>query len=222
MTKLNKCCIVFGYIFLIWGLWVSIIYHKDDIKETSNNYIQTIEKYQKNENQINNELNTIKEDLQIKIDTINKLEEENKILTNKNTELEKTNKNLKNENNNLKKKINNKTQTSVIISAATGNKATYQAYAKNLVLNSYGWSIGDYNALVTLWERESNWNPTAKNKSSGAYGIPQALPASKMSAYGSDYLTNYQTQIKWGLNYIKTRYGSPTAALAHSNKKGWY
>lgn len=147
-----------------------------------------------------------------------KLEEKDKEIT----QLKKDKSKLETENKNLKKKVNNNTTTTTQKTTATGNKATYQAYAKDLVLNTYKWSEADYNALVTLWERESNWNPTAKNKSSGAYGIPQALPASKMASYGSDYLTNYKTQIKWGLNYIKTRYGTPTAALNHSNQKGWY
>ena len=62
----------------------------------------------------------------------------------------------------------------------------------------------------------------AQNRSSGAYGIPQALPASKMASAGSDYLTNYQTQVNWGLNYIRQRYGNPSAAYAHSQVKGWY
>ena len=103
----------------------------------------------------------------------------------------------------------------------TGTKAEYQAYAKERCL-AYGWSESDFNCLVSLWNRESGWRVNASNKSSGAYGIPQALPASKMSSAGSDYLTNYKTQINWGLNYIKSRYGTPTAAWNHSQRKGWY
>lgn len=103
----------------------------------------------------------------------------------------------------------------------TGTVAEYQAYAKQRCL-AYGWTESDFNCLVKLWNRESNWRVTAKNKSSGAYGIPQALPASKMASAGSDYLTNYKTQINWGLNYIKARYGTPTAAWNHSQRKGWY
>ena len=93
------------------------------------------------------------------------------------------------------------------VRAATGTKAEYQAYAKNLCINIYGWTENDFNCLVKLWERESNWNPNAHNKSSGAHGICQALPASKMASEGSDYMTNYKTQIRWGLKYIKNRYG---------------
>ena len=105
--------------------------------------------------------------------------------------------------------------------ATSGSVADYQSYARQRCY-AYGWSENDYLALVTLWNRESGWNPSAKNRSSGAYGIPQALPGSKMASSGSDWATNYQTQINWGLNYIKGRYGNPSSALAHSNSRGWY
>lgn len=105
--------------------------------------------------------------------------------------------------------------------AVYGSVAEYQAYARQRCA-AYGWSENDFYALVTLWNRESGWNPNAHNRYSGAHGIPQALPGSKMGAYGSDWATNYQTQINWGLNYIKGRYGNPSAALAHSNSRGWY
>lgn len=108
------------------------------------------------------------------------------------------------------------------VRTATGTKAEYQAYAKNLCINTYGWTENDFNCLVKLWERESNWNPNVHNKSSGAHGICQALPASKMASEGSDYMTNYKTQIRWGLKYIKNRYGTPANAWAHSQQKGWY
>lgn len=104
--------------------------------------------------------------------------------------------------------------------AASGSVAEYQAYAKSRC-SSYGWSDSDFSSLVTLWYRESGWNPTAGN-SSGAYGIPQALPGKKMASYGSDYLTNYKTQINWGMNYIKSKYGTPTKALNHSYRYNWY
>ena len=103
----------------------------------------------------------------------------------------------------------------------SGSVAEYQAYAEKRCFD-YGWSDADFQALVKLWNKESRWNPYACNSSSGAYGIPQALPASKMAVYGTDYLTNYKTQINWGLNYIKSRYGTPTAAWNHSCSKGWY
>lgn len=102
------------------------------------------------------------------------------------------------------------------------NTASLQSYAHNLVINTYGWSEYDYECLVKLWNRESHWNPNAHNKKSGAHGIPQSLPASKMASEGSDYYTNGYTQIRWGLKYIKGRYGLPSAAWAYSQRKGWY
>lgn len=110
-------------------------------------------------------------------------------------------------------------QTQPVQVATTGSKAEYQAYAKQLC-NSYGWSENDFQCLVKLWNRESGWNPAAKNKSSGAYGIPQSLPASKMASEGD--INDPQAQIRWGLKYIKNRYGSPSNAWAHSQQKGWY
>lgn len=102
-----------------------------------------------------------------------------------------------------------------------GSVAEYQAYAQKRCFD-YGWSDADFQALVKLWNKESGWNPAAHNSSSGAHGIPQALPASKMATAGSDYLTNYKTQIEWGLSYIKSRYGTPSAAWNQSCRKGWY
>ncbi len=103
----------------------------------------------------------------------------------------------------------------------SGSVAEYQAYAEKRCFD-YGWSDADFQALVKLWNKESRWNPYASNSSSGAYGIPQALPASKMATYGTDYRTNYKTQIEWGLSYIKSRYGNPTNAWNQSCRKGWY
>ena len=100
--------------------------------------------------------------------------------------------------------------------------ADLQSYAHNLVINTYGWSEYDFECLVKLWNRESGWNPNAHNKSSSAHGVPQSLPASKMASEGADYYTNGYTQIRWGLKYIKNRYGSPSGAWAHSQRTGWY
>lgn len=85
-----------------------------------------------------------------------------------------------------------------------------------------GWDFNQYSCLVKLWERESNWRWNATNRSSGAYGIPQSLPASKMASAGADWRTNPETQVRWGLGYIDGRYGSPCAALVHSDKNNWY
>jgi soluble lytic murein transglycosylase-like protein len=89
-------------------------------------------------------------------------------------------------------------------------------------------SATDWICLDELWDRESSWRTKkdphrAVNRSSGAYGIPQALPASKMATAGKDFRFNPKTQVKWGLNYINQRYGgSACKALEHHNRKGWY
>ena len=101
-------------------------------------------------------------------------------------------------------------------------KSECMNFAYNEVKNRYGWTDKDWDNLVKLWNRESGWNASAVNKRSGACGIPQALPCSKMKSRGSDYKTNCYTQINWGLGYIASRYGSPTKAWNHSQKKGWY
>jgi hypothetical protein len=88
------------------------------------------------------------------------------------------------------------------------------------MLAARGWS-GQFSCLDSLWTRESGWRTTASNPS-GAYGIPQALPGSKMASAGSDWRTNPATQITWGLNYISSSYGSPCAAWSHSQSHGSY
>jgi hypothetical protein len=91
------------------------------------------------------------------------------------------------------------------------------------MLPDYGWSPStQFGCLVNLWNKESGWNTHATNPSSGAYGIPQALPGSKMATAGSDWQDSARTQIKWGLGYIRDRYGTPCAAWQHSEATGWY
>jgi len=90
------------------------------------------------------------------------------------------------------------------------------------LLPTFGFSTSQMPALEKLWAHESGWNHKARNRSSGAYGIPQALPGSKMGKFGADWRTNPATQIKWGLSYIKGRYGTPTGAWAHFRSHGWY
>jgi hypothetical protein len=89
------------------------------------------------------------------------------------------------------------------------------------LLSQFGWA-GQFSCLDSLWERESGWNVSADNPSSGAYGIPQALPGSKMSSAGSDWQTDPATQIRWGLSYIGATYGSPCGAWSHEVADGWY
>jgi hypothetical protein len=90
------------------------------------------------------------------------------------------------------------------------------------MLGSYGWSSSEFSCLDQLWTRESGWNPQAANPYSGAFGIPQALPGSKMASAGADWATNPATQIRWGLGYIREMYGSPCGAWSHSLATGAY
>lgn len=96
-----------------------------------------------------------------------------------------------------------------------------QGFAKSL-FGSYGWGDEQLTCLVNLWNRESGWRADAANSSSGAYGIPQALPGSKMATAGADWETNGNTQVRWGLGYISSRYSNPCGAWAHSESVGWY
>ncbi|MEN9970343.1 MAG: hypothetical protein RLZZ229_551 [Actinomycetota bacterium] len=105
--------------------------------------------------------------------------------------------------------------------AGVPSPGTAKAFAFDLLM-TMKFGEDQYSCLVKLWERESNWNLNAKNKSSGAYGIPQALPGTKMASEGPDWQTNAETQIRWGVKYIKGRYAAPCGALAHSDKLGWY
>ena len=94
--------------------------------------------------------------------------------------------------------------------------------AKDLVLNQYGWSASQFSCLNKLWTKESNWRYQARNKVSGAHGIAQALPATKMEVVGTDWRTNPITQITWGLKYISERYETPCLALRKFNRSRWY
>jgi hypothetical protein len=110
--------------------------------------------------------------------------------------------------------------STAVPSAPPPSPATVQAIAYNL-LTSYGFSKGQWSCLLNLWDAESGWNPEAENPS-GAYGIPQALPGSKMASAGPDWETNATTQIKWGLGYIKDTYGTLCTAWDHEEADGWY
>lgn len=105
-----------------------------------------------------------------------------------------------------------------------GTKPNANMQIAQAMLGRFGWGGGQWAPLRELWRGESGWRTTAKNPTSGAYGIPQALPASKMASAGADWRTNPATQIKWGLGYIKSRYGSPMRAYAawRSRSPHWY
>ena len=94
--------------------------------------------------------------------------------------------------------------------------------AKSILLNEYGFSEKEYKCLNSLWTKESHWNYKARNKSSGAHGIAQALPASKMNVVSTDWRTNPVTQIRWGLRYISIRYETPCKALAKHKRSNYY
>lgn len=98
-----------------------------------------------------------------------------------------------------------------------------QAYARSAI-GAYGWGSDQFSCLVSLWTQESGWRANALNTSSGAYGIPQSLPAEKMAVAGADWRTNAATQINWGLAYIHDAYGSPCGAWNHemSVDPHWY
>ena len=196
MRKVCKIIlIILFYVFMFWGLVKSVLHKTNKCNcncDETEKVIEVIEEVAAEETKV-----------EVKEEKKEELKEE------KPKEQTKT-----------KTVTNNNTYKSAQV--VTGTKAEYQAYAYDLVLNQYLWSESDYQALVNLWERESNWNANAHNKSSGAHGIPQSLPASKMSSEGSDYYTNGYTQIRWGLKYIKERYGSPSAAWQHFQNKNWY
>jgi hypothetical protein len=97
-----------------------------------------------------------------------------------------------------------------------------QAFAKSYMESKYSWGKNQHSCLVNLWNRESGWRHTAANPTSSAYGIPQSLPGNKMASAGADWRTNPETQIKWGLKYIKHRYETPCGAWSAFKKKGWY
>ncbi|MDF3297301.1 transglycosylase SLT domain-containing protein [Streptomyces tropicalis] len=100
---------------------------------------------------------------------------------------------------------------------ATPSAAQAQTIAHKMIPDA-----AQYNAFSHIVERESGWNVSATNSSSGAYGLVQALPGSKMASAGADWRTNARTQIKWGLDYMKSRYGSPVGAWNFWQANGWY
>jgi hypothetical protein len=106
--------------------------------------------------------------------------------------------------------------------SAPSNPSGSQAIARDMMSARYGWGGDQFGCLVSLWDKESGWNANAYNASSGATGIPQALPGSKMATAGADWATNPATQIAWGLGYISGSYGTPCAAWAKSEAVGWY
>jgi hypothetical protein len=106
--------------------------------------------------------------------------------------------------------------------AAANTPDGARATARSLAASMYGWGEDQFQCLDSLWAKESGWSYTAYNGSSGATGIPQSLPGSKMASAGSDWATNAATQITWGLGYIAGSYGTPCSAWSHSQSVNWY
>lgn len=90
------------------------------------------------------------------------------------------------------------------------------------LMAAYGWGMDQFSCLDSLYISESNWDHTATNPTSGAYGIPQSLPAEKMATAGADWRTNPATQIEWGLDYIRSSYGTPCSAWYFKQGNNWY
>ena len=110
----------------------------------------------------------------------------------------------------------------VTLTAAAVTQRTVAIHAGQRMLGHFGWGHRQWNPLYKLWNRESSWNKYARNPYSGAYGIPQAVPGSKMASAGRHWRTAATTQIRWGMRYIRSRYGSPRRAWDHELAYGWY
>lgn len=106
--------------------------------------------------------------------------------------------------------------------AAANTVEGAKATAASVAASDYGWGGDQFACLDSLWTKESGWNYQAYNASSGATGIPQALPGSKMATVGDDWQSNATTQIRWGLQYIAAAYGTPCSAWGHSQATDWY
>jgi hypothetical protein len=111
---------------------------------------------------------------------------------------------------------------SVVEPAPARSFSPDKEYAKRTMAKKYNWGDNEFSSLDSLWQKESGWDPKAKNASSGAYGIPQALPGRRMVSAGKDWRNNPETQIDWGLKYIKAQYGTPTKAWNTSQATGAY
>jgi hypothetical protein len=112
------------------------------------------------------------------------------------------------------------TDTTPVVTEPAPDPGTAQSVAYNM-LGSFGFPTSQFGCLDDLWNQESGWRYNAEN-ASGAYGIPQALPGSKMASAGADWETDPTTQIRWGLGYIKDVYGTPCGAWGHEESYGWY
>ena len=124
----------------------------------------------------------------------------------------------------VEKKIVKKKKVRKVLKRAS--RSTMRSVARRYTIvtmkKHYNWGLRQFGCLDHIWEHESHWQWDARNRRSGALGIPQAYPGYKMRSAGKDYKTNYKTQIKWGLNYIEKRYGSPCNAKHFRSRHGYY
>jgi uncharacterized protein YabE (DUF348 family) len=118
-------------------------------------------------------------------------------------------------------KVGTKQPPAPKVPAYTGSPNSAQAIARSMMMQDYGWGDSEFSCLVQMWNRESGWRTDAMNPS-GAYGIPQALPGSKMASAGPNWQSDASTQIRWGLQYIASRYNTPCQAWGLWQQQGWY
>ena len=236
MRKVCKIIlIILFYVFMFWGLvnGVKSVLHKTNKCNCNCDKTEKVVEVMKKEPMESIKIEVKENAITKTVDNEAKKTSNNKLKKTSNNKLKKTsnNKIKKTSNNKIKKTSNNKIKKTISkttksnikkVSNKKVSKSDYKKYAHDLIINTYKWSEADYSALVKLWNKESGWNPNSHNSSSGAHGIPQALPASKMKSEGSDYYTNGYTQIRWGLKYIKNRYGTPSKAWRHFQNKNWY
>lgn len=113
-----------------------------------------------------------------------------------------------------------------VVALKRASRSAMRSFARRYAIvkmkKEYNWGLNQFKCLDKIWEHESHWQWDARNKRSGALGIPQAYPGHKMKSAGKDYKTNYKTQIDWGLKYINVRYGSPCRAKSYRHRHGYY
>ena len=227
----KRILIILVIVFIISGILKGIFTYTNSLNNTLQDINSRLDNIDLQLNDMTEKDQKLQEDLNLLSEqngtTLQELEQKKKELEEKQDKVNK----LQSEVNDLQKQVTSRgsmtSRSSNSLSESNKTQVTvstneHQSYAHDLCINTYGWSEYDFTCLVKLWNRESGWNPNAHNKSSGAHGIAQALPASKMASEGSDYYTNGKTQIRWGLKYIKNRYGSPASAWAHSESHNWY
>ena len=219
---------IIGLISIVIGLIILIIQKPSFKKPTQVFQMDVIEISELQNDVVITQNIPIPEDLKIKMEEERKAKEEEKRIAEEKAKAEAEQK-AKEEAEAKKKAEELRIAQSKQVTSRGGGilrisstKSELQNYTRNLCINTYGWSENDVNCVFNIVEKESSWNIKAKNSSSGAYGLFQSLPASKMASEGNDYLTNGETQIKWGLQYIKERYGTPSNAWAFWQKHKWY